>query len=341
MSAKYIFVTGGVVSSLGKGWPPPRSAACWRAAACASTCMKFDPYLNVDPGTMSPFQHGEVFVTDDGAETDLDLGHYERFTHAKRPATTTHHRPHLRADHRQGAPRRLSRQDRAGHSARHQRDQSRDEESGAGCRCRHRRDRRHRRRHRVAAVPGSHPPDAPGTRPRAHALRPRHPGPLHRRSAGAQDQAHPALRQRAAKHRNPAGHPALPHRPLPFPEIKSRSPSSATSKKRRHHRPRRRQHLRVPAWPSRTKASTRSSSNICTSTPKTADLKQVGGLVHRAYNPKDEVTSASSASTSSTKTQLQVAQGSSRPRRAGAQSQAQASHWIEAEGLESGQDEPR
>ena len=57
-------------------------AACSKAAACKVTLQKFDPYLNVDPGTMSPFQHGEVFVTDDGAETDLDLGHYERFTHA-------------------------------------------------------------------------------------------------------------------------------------------------------------------------------------------------------------------------------------------------------------------
>jgi hypothetical protein len=88
--------------------------------------MKFDPYLNVDPGTMSPFQHGEVFVTDDGAETDLDLGHYERFTHAQAlPRQQPHHRPHLRADHHQGAPRRLPRQDRPGHPPRHQRDQKR------------------------------------------------------------------------------------------------------------------------------------------------------------------------------------------------------------------------
>jgi len=82
MSAKYVFVDGGVVSSLVKAWQQPPSAACWKSAACAVNMMKFDPYLNVDPGTMSPFQHGEVFVTDDGAETDLDLGHYERFTHA-------------------------------------------------------------------------------------------------------------------------------------------------------------------------------------------------------------------------------------------------------------------
>jgi CTP synthase len=83
MSAKYIFVTGGVVSSLGKGLAAASIGALLEARGLKVNLMKFDPYLNVDPGTMSPFQHGEVFVTDDGAETDLDLGHYERFTHAK------------------------------------------------------------------------------------------------------------------------------------------------------------------------------------------------------------------------------------------------------------------
>ena len=80
--AKYIFVTGGVVSSLGKGIAAA-SIGCLLESRGLRVCMqKFDPYLNIDPGTMSPFQHGEVFVTDDGAETDLDLGHYERFTHS-------------------------------------------------------------------------------------------------------------------------------------------------------------------------------------------------------------------------------------------------------------------
>ena len=83
MSAKYIFVTGGVVSSLGKGLAAASIGCLLEARGLRVNMMKFDPYLNVDPGTMSPFQHGEVFVTDDGAETDLDLGHYERFTHAK------------------------------------------------------------------------------------------------------------------------------------------------------------------------------------------------------------------------------------------------------------------
>lgn len=75
----YIFVTGGVVSSLGKGIAAASLAAILEARGLTVTMLKLDPYINVDPGTMSPIQHGEVFVTDDGAETDLDLGHYERF----------------------------------------------------------------------------------------------------------------------------------------------------------------------------------------------------------------------------------------------------------------------
>ncbi len=80
---KYIFVTGGVVSSLGKGLAASSIGCLLEARGMRVQMMKLDPYINVDPGTMSPFQHGEVFVTDDGAETDLDLGHYERFTNAK------------------------------------------------------------------------------------------------------------------------------------------------------------------------------------------------------------------------------------------------------------------
>ncbi len=76
---KYIFVTGGVVSSLGKGIVAASLGRLLKNRGMSVTIQKFDPYINVDPGTMSPYQHGEVFVTDDGAETDLDLGHYERF----------------------------------------------------------------------------------------------------------------------------------------------------------------------------------------------------------------------------------------------------------------------
>src|SRR5207342_1212123 len=78
--ARFIFITGGVVSSLGKGLMAASLAALLQARGFTVRLRKLDPYLNVDPGTMSPYQHGEVYVTDDGAETDLDLGHYERFS---------------------------------------------------------------------------------------------------------------------------------------------------------------------------------------------------------------------------------------------------------------------
>ena len=89
---KFVFISGGVVSSLGKGIAASSLAAILEARGLRVTMTKLDPYINVDPGTMSPFQHGEVFVTEDGAETDLDLGHYERFlrtTMAKKNNFTT------------------------------------------------------------------------------------------------------------------------------------------------------------------------------------------------------------------------------------------------------------
>ena len=79
MHTKFIFVTGGVVSSLGKGITAASLGRLLKSRGLRVSMQKFDPYINVDPGTMNPYQHGEVFVTDDGAETDLDLGHYERF----------------------------------------------------------------------------------------------------------------------------------------------------------------------------------------------------------------------------------------------------------------------
>ena len=83
MATKHIFITGGVVSSLGKGLTSAAIGMILERRGLKVSMQKLDPYINVDPGTMSPFQHGEVYVTDDGAETDLDLGHYERFTHAQ------------------------------------------------------------------------------------------------------------------------------------------------------------------------------------------------------------------------------------------------------------------
>jgi len=81
--SQFIFITGGVVSSLGKGIAAASLAAVLQARGLSVNMLKLDPYINVDPGTMSPFQHGEVYVTEDGAETDLDLGHYERFANIK------------------------------------------------------------------------------------------------------------------------------------------------------------------------------------------------------------------------------------------------------------------
>ena len=123
-TTKHIFVTGGVASSLGKGLTASSLGHLLTARGLRVTMQKLDPYLNVDPGTMNPFQHGEVFVTDDGAETDLDVGHYERFLDRDLARLGQRHdRPGLLGGHRQGAPRRVPRRHRAGHPAHHQRDQ--------------------------------------------------------------------------------------------------------------------------------------------------------------------------------------------------------------------------
>ena len=88
MRTKFIFITGGVLSSLGKALAAASIGALLECRGLKISHQKLDPYINVDPGTMNPFQHGEVFVTDDGTETDLDLGHYERFTDSKLAKTT-------------------------------------------------------------------------------------------------------------------------------------------------------------------------------------------------------------------------------------------------------------
>ena len=89
MNTKFVFVTGGVVSGLGKGITAASLGRLLKNRGYKVVNQKFDPYINVDPGTMSPYEHGEVFVTDDGAETDLDLGHYERFTNVNLTATSS------------------------------------------------------------------------------------------------------------------------------------------------------------------------------------------------------------------------------------------------------------
>ena len=124
MPTKHVFVTGGVASSLGKGLTASSLGRLLSSRGLRVTMQKLDPYLNVDPGTMNPFQHGEVFVTNDGAETDLDIGHYERFldTDLGQIANVTTGQVYSERD-RQGAPRRLPRRHRAGDPAHHQRDQ--------------------------------------------------------------------------------------------------------------------------------------------------------------------------------------------------------------------------
>ena len=115
---KYVFVTGGVVSGLGKGITAASLGRLLKARGYSVTMQKFDPYINIDPGTMNPIQHGEVFVTDDGAETDLDLGHYERFIDeslGKNSNVTS-------GKVLKGAPWRFRRRNGSGYPSHHQRD---------------------------------------------------------------------------------------------------------------------------------------------------------------------------------------------------------------------------
>ena len=216
---KFVFVTGGVVSSLGKGIASASLAAILESRGLKVTLIKLDPYINVDPGTMSPFQHGEVFVTDDGAETDLDLGHYERFITTRMKRTQQlHHRPDLQERAREGAPRRLPRQDGAGDPARHQRDPGVHPA---------RRRRRHADEMDVAIVEIGGTVGDIESLPFLEAVRqmslkmgPTNAAFVHltlravdRRRRRAEDQADPAQRAEAARDRHHARRPAVPRRP--------------------------------------------------------------------------------------------------------------------------------
>ena len=209
--ARFIFITGGVVSSLGKGLSSAALGALLQARGFRVRLRKLDPYLNVDPGTMSPYQHGEVFVTDDGAETDLDLGHYERFTgvDARQTDNITTGRIYSSGD-RPRAPRRISRRHRAGDPARHRRHQGIRPRRHRRRGLRPGRDRRHGRRHRKPAVPRSDPPARQRARPRAHDVRASDPAAVDADGRRAQDQADPAFGQGAAERRNPARPAGLP-----------------------------------------------------------------------------------------------------------------------------------
>ncbi len=234
---RFIFVTGGVVSSLGKGIAAASIGRLLVSRGFRVQLQKFDPYINVDPGTMSPFQHGEVFVTEDGAETDLDLGHYERYTdeNTSRASNVTAGAVYNSVIRRERRGDYLGRHG-PGDPPRHRRDQAADPDRRrvAGRRLRHHRDRRHRRRHRVAAVPRGHPPAL--HRSRAPPLHVRAPDarPIRRPRRRAEDQADPALRQRAATDRHPAARHRLPLRARASSATSAaRSPSSARWPRRR------------------------------------------------------------------------------------------------------------
>ena len=179
---KHVFVTGGVASSLGKGLTASSLGNLLKSRGLRVTMQKLDPYLNVDPGTMNPFQHGEVFVTNDGAETDLDIGHYERFLDTDlgqiANVTTGQVYSEVIAKERRG--------DYLGDTVQvipHITNEIKDRIQAMGGRRRrrrHHRDRRHRRRHRVAAVPRGGAPGAPRHRPRQLLLPARLAGALHR-----------------------------------------------------------------------------------------------------------------------------------------------------------------
>ena len=188
------------------------------------------PYINVDPGTMSPFQHGEVYVTDDGAETDLDLGHYERFVRTrlsgKNSITTGKIYENVIRKERRG--------DYLGATVQvipHITDEIKRciDEATAGLRRRAGRDRRHRRRHRIAAVPRGDPPDPHRARPGQGDVHAPDPGAVHHGRRRDQDQADPAFGQGTALDRHPARRAAVPQRAAAArsraPQDRARSPT--------------------------------------------------------------------------------------------------------------------
>ena len=211
---KFIFVTGGVVSSLGKGLAAASMGALLENRGLEVTHLKLDPYINVDPGTMSPFQHGEVYVTDDGAETDLDLGHYERFTSAKmtRKNNYTTGRIYQAVINKERRGEYLGRTVQViPHITDEIKAVIREAADGADV--------------VIVEVGGTvgdieSLPFLEAIRQMRYdvgsenaGLRAPDAGALHRRRRRAEDQAHPALGEGAARDRHPARHPAVPQRP--------------------------------------------------------------------------------------------------------------------------------
>ncbi len=252
---------------------------------------------------MSPFQHGEVFVTDDGAETDLDLGHYERFVRT----TMTKDNNFTTGQIYENVIRKERRGDYLGATVQvipHITDEiKRCIHTGAGeADVAHGRDRRHRGRHRVAAVSRGHPPDGCRTGPRAGAVHAPDAGALYRRLRRDQDQADPALGQGTALHRYPAGYPAVPRRPA---AAAGRAPQGRAVHQcggaRGDLGRGRRQHLQDPAAAARPAAWTTSWSRSCGLDAPPADLSEWEQVGTRTVETRTTARSLSpwSASTSS------------------------------------------
>ncbi len=212
---KYIFVTGGVVSSLGKGLAAASLGTLLEARGLRVVFQKFDPYLNVDPGTMNPFQHGEVYVLNDGAETDLDLGHYERFTNCvlSRHNNLTSGQVYESRNFKR-TPRRLSRQNRAGDSARHRCNQRPHPRTfrRKQIRRRHHRDRRNDRRHRRPAISRSDPAIHSRSRPGKRGEHSRHARAVHQSGGRIENETDATKRRKVARDRFATAGADLPHR---------------------------------------------------------------------------------------------------------------------------------
>ncbi len=256
---KHLFVTGGVASSLGKGLTASSLGSLLKARGLRVTMQKLDPYLNVDPGTMNPFQHGEVFVTEDGAETDLDVGHYERFldTDLVGSANVTtgqvystviakERRGEYLGDTVQVIP----------HITNEIKDRIRAMAApGADGKAPHvviTEIGGHGRRHRVAAVPRGGPP-GPARRRAGQLLLPaRVARALPRAVRRAEDQADPALGRGAAQHRYHPGRDRLPLRPRTARLGEAQDLADVRRRCRgRGGRRRRAEHLRDPEGPAR------------------------------------------------------------------------------------------
>ena len=212
--ARYIFITGGVVSSLGKGLASAALGALLQARGYKVRLRKLDPYLNVDPGhdVAVPARRG---LRHRRRRRDRPRPRPLRALHRPPgdPPGQHHHRPHLSGHPRQGAARRLSRRHHPGHPARHQRDQGLHPRRQRGLRLRAVRDRRHGRRHRGPAVLRGDPPARQRSAAQPRDLHPPDAAAVHHRRRRTQDQADPALGQGTALDRHPARHSAVPLRP--------------------------------------------------------------------------------------------------------------------------------